>query len=218
MASHFVDDVSEFFDTDYKSVFVSIGLSELLDTHLISIYCSSAKLLARSDMFEEAKAVDTVFSRIWFSKYDCLRNKQSSKFFKLELLVAKIVKCWNSGDLLNFNRLIKVWLAINVVKASKVDGMVLNGISLMKLIKHLLVIRKEYCKSKYYEFKVAKNTAIRKAIDHYMENFCFDKEKMIKNILERLFCKVVLDYLVVDNELVIESNEVKLKVDRIMEK
>ncbi|KAG9287179.1 hypothetical protein G9A89_001587 [Geosiphon pyriformis] len=198
--------------------------------------CSSAKLLAKSDMFEEARVndnlntmwkilekamvqtVDTVFSRIWFSKYDCLRNKQSSKFFKLELLVAKIVKYWNSGDLLNFNCLIKIWLAINVVKASKVDDMVLNDISSMKLIKHLLGIRKEYYKSKYYESKVAKNTAIRKTIDYYMENFCSDKEKMIKSILERLFCKVVLDYLVVDNELVIESNEIKLKIDRIMER
>ncbi|KAG9297557.1 hypothetical protein G9A89_007632 [Geosiphon pyriformis] len=40
---------------------------------------------------------------------------------------------------------------------------------------------------------------------------------MIKSILKHPFCKVVLDYLVVDNELVIEPNKVKLKVDKIME-
>ncbi|KAG9287362.1 hypothetical protein G9A89_023734 [Geosiphon pyriformis] len=111
-----------------------------------------------------------------------------------------------------------VWLTVDVVEAFKVDGMVLNSVSSMELIKHLSVIKKEYYKSKYCKSKVAKNTAIRKAIDHHMENFCSDKEKMIKSILECLFCKVVLDHLVVNYELVIVSNEVKLKVDKIMEK
>ncbi|KAG9302054.1 hypothetical protein G9A89_021098 [Geosiphon pyriformis] len=229
MISHFVNDVSEFFDTDYKSVSILIGLDGLLDTHLISIHrqvnqdqwkfklkdadnvqwlsfkdCSSAKLLARSDMFKEAKvngnlntiwkmlekaivqAADTVFSRIWYSEYNCSKNKQSSKFFKLKLLVVKVV-----------------WLAIDVVEAFKVDGM---------LVKHLSIIRKEYHKSKYYESKIAENTAIRKTIDYYIENFCSDKGKIIKSILEYSFYKMVLDHLVVDDELVIELNKIKLKI------
>ncbi|KAG9297558.1 hypothetical protein G9A89_007633 [Geosiphon pyriformis] len=205
---HFVDGVSEFFDTDYKSVFISIGLGWLLDTHFISIRrqanrdqwkfklkdadnahwlsfkdCFSAKLLARSDMFEKTKingdlntiwkilkkaivqAADTAFSRVWYSEYNCLKNKLSSKFFKLELLVVKVVNCWNSGNLLNFNHLIKVWLAIDVVEASKINGMVLNSVSLMELIKHLSVIKKGYYKSKYCKSKITENTAIKKAID-----------------------------------------------------
>ncbi|KAG9293685.1 hypothetical protein G9A89_019022 [Geosiphon pyriformis] len=133
-----------------------------------------------------------------------------------ELLVAKVVKCWNSGNLLNFNHLIKVWLTIDVIEASKVNGMVLNGVSLMKLIKYLLVIRKGYHKSKYCEFKVGENTTIRKAIDHHIKNFCSDKEKMIKSILECPFRKVVLDHLVIDDELVIEPNEVKLKWNGVL--
>ncbi|KAG9287634.1 hypothetical protein G9A89_023984 [Geosiphon pyriformis] len=191
--------VSKFFDTDHKSVFISIGLGGLLDTHLISI-CRQANrdqwkfklknaddLLARLNMFKEARvngdlntmckilekaivqSADTVFSRIWY------------------------------------------------IKASKIDSMVLNDVSLMKLIKHLLVIKIEYHKSKYYESKIAKDAAIRKAIDYCMENFCSNKRKMIKSILEHPFCKVVLNHLVVDDELVIEPNEVKLKVDKIME-
>ncbi|KAG9293954.1 hypothetical protein G9A89_019292 [Geosiphon pyriformis] len=63
---------------------------------------------------------------------------------------------------------------------------------------------------------VAENTAIRKAINHHMENFSSNKEHMIKSILKHLFHKVVLDYLVVDNKLVIDPDEVKLKVDKIM--
>ncbi|KAG9292284.1 hypothetical protein G9A89_009096 [Geosiphon pyriformis] len=103
------------------------------------------------------------------------------------------------------------------VKAFKVDSMVLNGVSSMELIKHLSVIRKGYHKSKYCKSKVAENIAIRKTIDCHMKNFCSNKEKMIKSILECLFHKMVLDHLVVDDELVIESNEIKLKVNRIME-
>ncbi|KAG9302254.1 hypothetical protein G9A89_008745 [Geosiphon pyriformis] len=199
MALHFVDDISDFFNTNHKSVSILIGLDELLDTHLISIHrqlsfkdCFFAMLLARSDMFEEARIN--------------------------ELFIVKVVKCWNSGDLLNFNCLIKIWSAIDVVKASKVNGMVLNSVSSMELIKHLLVIRKKYCKSKYCESKIAKNTAIRNTIDYCMENFCFNKEKIIKSILEHSFPKVVLNHLVVDDELVIEHNKVKLKLSRIPNK
>ncbi|KAG9299646.1 hypothetical protein G9A89_020817 [Geosiphon pyriformis] len=214
IASHFVDGMSEFFDTDYKSVSVSIGLSGLLDTHLISVHkqanqdhfkdCFSAKFLVRSDMFEETRVTGDL-NTMWKLLKETI------------LLVVKVVKCWNSGDFLNFNCLIKVWLAVNAVKTSKVNSMVLNGVSSMKLIKHLSVIKKGYHKSKYYEFKVVEDTAIRKTIDHHMENFCSDKRKMIKSILECLFCKVVLDYLVMNDELVVKPNEVKLKVDKIME-
>ncbi|KAG9289280.1 hypothetical protein G9A89_007525 [Geosiphon pyriformis] len=38
MASYSVNGISEFFDTDHKSVSVSIGLNRLLDIYLISIY------------------------------------------------------------------------------------------------------------------------------------------------------------------------------------
>ncbi|KAG9284168.1 hypothetical protein G9A89_022942 [Geosiphon pyriformis] len=228
MTLHFVNNVFKFFDTDHKSVSVLIDLGGLLDTHLISICkqanqdhfkdCFSAKLLARLDMFKKAKVngdlntmwkileeaivqtADTAFFRIWYSEYDCLRNKQSSKFFELDLLVAKVV-----------------WLAINVVKAFKIDDIVLNGVSSMELIKHLSVVKKGYCKSKYYKSKIAENTTIRKTIDRHMENFCSDKGKMIKSILECPFHKMVLDHLVVDDKLVIELNKVKLKIDEIME-
>ncbi|KAG9295351.1 hypothetical protein G9A89_013380 [Geosiphon pyriformis] len=197
MTLHFVDGVSEFFNTDHN----------FKD-------CSSAKFLARSDMFKKT-SVNNNLNTMWKLLEETIvqaanTNKQSSKFFKLELLVAKIVKCWNSSDLLNFNHLIKIWLTV-------VNSMVLNGVSSMVLIKHLSVIKKGYCKSKYYESKVAKDTAIRKAIDYYMENFCSDKEKMIKSILKYPFYKVVLNHLIVDDELVVEPNEMKLKVDKIME-
>ncbi|KAG9303179.1 hypothetical protein G9A89_001795 [Geosiphon pyriformis] len=216
IALHKVNDVFEFFNSDHKSVSVLIGLGGLLDVYFISIHKQdhvSAELLVRSDMFEEAEnnddlntmwkmleeaivqAANTVFSKIWYGECDCLKNKQSLKFFKLEQLIAKILKYWNSSNLLNFNCLIKI------------DSIILTGVSSVKLVKHLSVIRKKYWKSKYCESKIAKDTAIRKVIDCYMENFCFDKGRIIKSILKHPFCKVVLNYLVVDNELVVEPKE-----------
>ncbi|KAG9292962.1 hypothetical protein G9A89_016324 [Geosiphon pyriformis] len=196
MALYFVNSVFEFFDTDHKSVFISIGLDGLLNTHLISIHkqanhdrfkdCSSAKFLVRSDMFKETK-VNGNLNTMW------------------KMLKEVIVQTADT-----------IWLAIDIVKASKIDSIVLNSVSLMELIKHLSVIKKGYCKSKYYESKIAENTAIRKAIDYYMENFCSDKGKMIKSILKCLFYKVVLNHLVVNDELVIEPNKVKLKINKIM--
>ncbi|KAG9293947.1 hypothetical protein G9A89_019285 [Geosiphon pyriformis] len=189
---HKVNDMSEFFDTDYKLVSVLIGLAftgKPTETNGNSNW-------EMSEIFEKMRS-----------------NNDLNTMWKM--LEEAIIQA-NSGNLLNFNHLIKVWLAIDRIEASKVDSIVLNSVSLMNLIKHLSVVRKKYQKSKYCEFKIAKDTAIRKAIDHYMKNFCSDKRRMIKNILKHLFHKVVLDYLVVNNEIVVEPNEVKLKVDEIM--
>ncbi|KAG9299922.1 hypothetical protein G9A89_009650 [Geosiphon pyriformis] len=79
--------------------------------------------------------------------------------------------------------------------------MVLVGVSLMEVVKHLSIVKKTYWKFKYFESKASENAAIRKAIDQCMDNFCFDKGLMIKSILDCPFCKVVLDYLVVNDEL-----------------
>ncbi|KAG9302169.1 hypothetical protein G9A89_020603 [Geosiphon pyriformis] len=111
----------------------------------------------------------------------------------------------------------KVWLAIDEVEASKINSMILTSVSSMDLIKHLSVIRKKYHKFKYCKSKIAKDTTIRKTIDQHMERFCSNKERMIKSVLKCLFYKIVLDHLVVNDELVFEPNEIKLKIDEIME-
>ncbi|KAG9303966.1 hypothetical protein G9A89_005876 [Geosiphon pyriformis] len=204
MALHFVNSISKFFDTDYKSVFISIGLGGLLDTHLISIHRQ-----VNQDWWKfKFKDADNVQ---WLSFKDC-----SSATFLARLDIFKETKI--NGDLNTMWKILKEiivqaadTLAIDVVEASKVNGMVLNGVSSIKLIKHLSVIRKGYCKFKYCESKIAEDTAIRKTIDCHIENFYSDKEKMIKSILEYLFCKMVLDHLVVDDELIIEPNEIKFK-------
>ncbi|KAG9293915.1 hypothetical protein G9A89_019253 [Geosiphon pyriformis] len=77
--------------------------------------------------------------------------------------------------------------------------------------------RKFYCTAKLVNSLKAKKANIRSAINRRMENFKINKGHMIRNVLECPFRKVVLDYLVVDNELILEPNLVKSKMDVIIE-
>ncbi|KAG9298044.1 hypothetical protein G9A89_018872 [Geosiphon pyriformis] len=101
--------------------------------------------------------------------------------------------------------------------ASEVHIIIDNCEALDKILGHLSMVKKRYCRSKYFEFRIARNKMIRKAINKCMENFCSDKNRMIKSVLDRPFQKVVLDHLVVNNELVLEPHEVKPIVDKVIE-
>ncbi|KAG9299624.1 hypothetical protein G9A89_020795 [Geosiphon pyriformis] len=222
-----ISSVSEFFNTDHLAVSMSIGLGGLLDAHLNSIHkhvnkdcwkfkikdadekkwacfkelseCAFLGSLDRFKMAEDGGNLDRMwevlaeamtasakenFSRHWYSEFDCAKNRLSSKFSRLELLVAKLLKVLKLDDTLGFNCLADTWFKVDPSEASKVLGMVGDGVSSAGLISHLLKI----C---YYD-----------TIDKCMKKFDIDK--------------VVLDHLVVGNSLILEPNEVKLKVDDIM--
>ncbi|KAG9283970.1 hypothetical protein G9A89_005477 [Geosiphon pyriformis] len=78
-------------------------------------------------------------------------------------------------------------------------------------------IKKLYHASKLAEFLAAREVNIRFAIDRRMKSFEMNKSYTIKSVLECSFCKVVLNHLVVDDELILEPGLVKSKVDSIME-
>ncbi|KAG9286287.1 hypothetical protein G9A89_014273 [Geosiphon pyriformis] len=260
IAGHQVVSVSDFFDTNHRTVVVSISLDELLDVQLNSL-CKqankdcwkfkikdadcvgwakfkdlfSAKLLSLGEVFSDAEmhddvdamwavlveavvdSADVTFSRHWFSEFKCSRNKHSSRFFGLELLVAKIVKKFCLGDLLSTDCLVNKWSTLNNVKAHAFKDLVGSGVKSNVVIKHLLLVRRDYKRSKMFESRLAKEASVRKAIEKRMDNFCSDKGNMIRSVLEKPFHKVVLDYLIVDDDLVLLSEEVKLSVDKIME-
>ncbi|KAG9307301.1 hypothetical protein G9A89_017129 [Geosiphon pyriformis] len=229
VTGHQIEPASKFFDTDHNAVLVSIGLGGLLDTSLNSKFkikkvgidkwlhfkkYSLARFLAKSAEFNSTKnvvveAADEVFSRCWFSKLDCLRNKHSSKFFKLKLLVVKLVKCLRLPGSSGTDYLIKAWSRIDEKKASSLCNMIDDGVSLDSILHYLPNIKKRYCRSKYIEFRIARDILIRKVIEKYMENFSSNKEHMIKSVLKHLFCKVVLNHLVIDNDLILLPDEVK---------
>ncbi|KAG9296647.1 hypothetical protein G9A89_002918 [Geosiphon pyriformis] len=87
-------------------------------------------------------SADKVFSRHWFSEFDCLKNKLSSKFFKLELLVAKLVKCLSLGEKLDAVHLFKVWSNLDNKGASKVCTMFNDNETRVSILQHLLRVKK----------------------------------------------------------------------------
>ncbi|KAG9302257.1 hypothetical protein G9A89_008748 [Geosiphon pyriformis] len=230
IASHNVIFVSDFFDTDHNAVLVSVGLGGLLDKFKIKNTdankwshfreYSLGRFLENIDVFNDVKdnknldamwkilkkvvisSTDSVFSRHWFSVFNCQKNKQSLKFFKLELLVAKLIKCLNSGRELKVICLFNVWSTLDNKEASKACTMFDCSKNKDSILQHLLGVKKVY----------QKNT-----INKYMENFNFNKEHIIKSVLEWPFRKVVLDYLIVDDKLILKPKEVKSSVDVIME-
>ncbi|KAG9294759.1 hypothetical protein G9A89_008238 [Geosiphon pyriformis] len=80
----------------------------------------------------------------------------------------------------------------------------------------LAKIKKYYHLLKMIESKCVRDFQIKLAIDKKMENFGLNKGQIIRSVLERLFCKVTLDYLVVNENLILEPGLVKFHVDRIM--
>ncbi|KAG9303124.1 hypothetical protein G9A89_005082 [Geosiphon pyriformis] len=197
--------------------------------------CSSVKVLGIKDNFLATAAkqdldamwfllekmlvdsADETFSRCWFSEFQCLKNKQSSRFMGLELLIVKIVKKFGSANVFGFDCLVKKWSTLDATKALVLMDMIQSGQKKDAVLKFLSVIKKEYRKSKLYESNLAQEASIREAIEKRMRKFCSNKGSMIRSVLNQPFRKVVLDHLVINNKLILEPEEIKLKVDIIME-
>ncbi|KAG9296006.1 hypothetical protein G9A89_011858 [Geosiphon pyriformis] len=188
-----VCDVGEFFDTDYWAVFVSVDLDELLDMQLNSFHKQVNKDQWKFDFKTNARMLSDEFATAvkhsdldkWFKNFDSVFTKVFLKFHQLKLLVSKIIKvsCEGSGVNLNF-----------------ID----SGADSNCIYSTLFGIRKSYHASKLAEFLAAKEANIKSAIDRKMESFKMNKSHTIRSVLECPFCKVVLNHLVVDNELILE--------------
>ncbi|KAG9305150.1 hypothetical protein G9A89_010658 [Geosiphon pyriformis] len=197
---------------------------------------SSSKLLLLSNMFSGAEnrgnidamwvvlekilveSADALFSRQWFSKFNYAKNRHSSKFFGLELLVTKIVKKFHSSNLPDVDCLVHKWSTFDNDKACAFVDLLGSRVKSDVILKYLSLVCKDYRRSKMFESKLAKEASIRIVIEKHMENFCSNKSGMIRSVLERPFCKVVLDHLVVNDKLVLEPEEVKSSIDKIIER
>ncbi|KAG9289008.1 hypothetical protein G9A89_015557 [Geosiphon pyriformis] len=131
--------------------------------------------------------------------------------------MSKIVNNMKTGLSLETDHLVNTWAGLDNVEAFKVQNMINEDTRIKDIVHHISVVKKEYHKSKYHEFRVVRDKSIRVAVAKHMENFCSDKGKMIKNILDWPFRKVVLDYLIVDDKLILEPQAVKSLVDTIIE-
>ncbi|KAG9298157.1 hypothetical protein G9A89_000034 [Geosiphon pyriformis] len=158
------------------------------------------------------------FKKKWFKGFDTVRNKVSSRFHKLELLVSKLVKASYLSSSVSFALLLGTWNNLDSAGASTVRSMFFSGAKFDDICSALAKARKLYCSSKLLESKCTEEFHIRQAITNRMESFELDKSHIIRSVLEWSFHKVVLDHLVMDNELVLEPDLVKSKVNAIMKK
>ncbi|KAG9295173.1 hypothetical protein G9A89_006154 [Geosiphon pyriformis] len=222
-----VCDVGKFFDTNHQAVFVSMSLGGLLDMWLNFLYKQANKdhwkfdfkenfrnaTLANAEMFSDKFAATVKFSDLDAIVF----TKVSSKFYRLELLVLKIVKTSCKGNIGSFIFLMKCWNSLNSVKASVVQDLINFGAISSYVYSALFGMRKFYHASKLAESLATKETNIRTAINKRMESFEMNKDYTIRSVLEHSFYKVVLDHLVVEDKLILEPNSVKSKVDVIIE-
>ncbi|KAG9291093.1 hypothetical protein G9A89_012965 [Geosiphon pyriformis] len=236
IVSQDVLDVCEYFDTNHQVVCVFVGLGGLLDMHLNSLHrqfnirnANESKwddfrsaTLANAAMFSDEFVTSVKFSDLDVM-WDIIRevmvfsadvfSKESSKFHKLELLVFKIIKASHKENVVGFASFMDCWASLDSIKALFVQDLMDSG----HILSALSSTQKSYRVSKLIESQNAKEANIKSAIDRRMESFEVNKDHTIRSVLEHSFCKVVLDHLVVDSELVLEPDQVISKVDVIME-
>ncbi|KAG9298233.1 hypothetical protein G9A89_002721 [Geosiphon pyriformis] len=223
VVDHSVAGVNDFFDTDHRAISVSVGIGGLLDLEFKDTSAVNASMF--SDVFGAAVkfsnmdamwnivrkiiilSADSTFKRKWFKGFDGIFTKMSFKFHKLELLVSKLVKASHSV----FSE------KLDSPGASVVRFLFLLGSGFDLIHSALAKVRKLYYASKLLESKRAEESSIKQAISKRMESFELDKSHTIRSVLEHPFHKVVLDHLVMEDELILESDSVKSKVDDIME-
>ncbi|KAG9300918.1 hypothetical protein G9A89_004976 [Geosiphon pyriformis] len=162
-------------------------------------------------------SADSTFKKKWFKDFDGVFTKTSSRFHKLELLVSKLVKASHLASSNGFAFLLEVWHKLDSPGASVVKSLFFSGSNFDLICFALAKTRKLYCSFKLLESKHAEESLIKQAIGKKIESFELNKGHIIRNVLEHPFRKMVLDYLIVEDELVLESGLVKSKVDEIME-
>ncbi|KAG9295902.1 hypothetical protein G9A89_006641 [Geosiphon pyriformis] len=162
-------------------------------------------------------SAEGTFRKKWFKGFNSVFNKVSSRFHKLELLMSKLVRSFHLVSNKNFALLLDTWNKLDSVGASSIKSLFLSGSGFNAIHSKLSKARKSYCSSKLIESKRAEEFRIRQAVKRRMESFEVDKGYTIRSVLECPFCKVVLDHLVVEEELVLEPGLIKSKVDVIME-
>ncbi|KAG9300421.1 hypothetical protein G9A89_010046 [Geosiphon pyriformis] len=210
-------DVSEYFDIDHQVVCMSVGLGGLLDVHLNSL----CRQVNRNRWKFNIRGADE-------SRWDNFRSATLANTAMFSDKFATAVR---------FSNLDVMWAIIHKIMVLSADGIFKKkwfknfdrsfSKKSSKFHKLELLVSKIFKVSRKGDIDlmdsgidsghIAKEANIRSAIDKRMENFEVDKSHTIKSVLECPFRKVMLDHLVVDSELVLESDQVKSKMNVIME-
>ncbi|KAG9301921.1 hypothetical protein G9A89_020965 [Geosiphon pyriformis] len=194
--------VSKHFDTDYKAVSVSLGLGGADEIKWNNFKSS---MLINAILF-----LGEFTASVRFSDLDtmwCVVCKV------MTLLANKIFKKrWFKGFdevfTKDFSKFHKLKLLVSRIVKTFHEKDAENFVYLMECWSFINNVKSSVRAKKAY---------IRSVIDKRIESFKINKDHTIRSVLERLFHKVVLDHLVVNDNLILESDLVKFKVDVIME-
>ncbi|KAG9288468.1 hypothetical protein G9A89_015674 [Geosiphon pyriformis] len=151
-------------------------------------------------------SANEVFKKKWFKESDGVFTKCLSRFYRLELLVSKLVKASCSVNYNKFVSLLDIWGFFDSINASVVRSLFLLGSPFNSIRSTLSKVRKSYRASKLLESKCTEDFQIRLAINKRMESFESNKGHTIRSVLKQPFCKMVLDHLVVENEMILEPD------------
>ncbi|KAG9292763.1 hypothetical protein G9A89_001293 [Geosiphon pyriformis] len=204
LVNRHVVDVDEFFSTDhsskqYRTVFYDNFImfsDEFTDSHHF-IVCKAICF-----------SVNEVFLKTWSKNFDSGFTKCFSHYYRLKLLVSKLVKALCSVSSNEFVFLLDVWVSLDSVNAFVIKSFFLLRSYFDAIRSALAKVRKSYHFLKMIELLV---------IDKRMKNFELNKGQTIRSVLEQPFCKVILNHLIVNEDLILEPGLVKFYVDRIME-
>ncbi|KAG9300321.1 hypothetical protein G9A89_011394 [Geosiphon pyriformis] len=142
---------------------------------------------AASMKFLNLDAIWNTICKIMFKGFDDVFTKESLRFHKLELLVSKIVRVLHKENIVDFS-------AGSDHICSAFFG-----------------ARRFYHIAKLAESLRAKEANIRSAINRRIKSFKVNKSYTIRSVLEYSFRKVAFNHLVINNELILESDLVKSK-------
>ncbi|KAG9290827.1 hypothetical protein G9A89_010976 [Geosiphon pyriformis] len=193
---------AEFFDSDYLVVSADIGLEGFLNSQLNSV-CKQA-------MKKKWKyKVSGVSDEVWKKFRDALLAafSKSAGNFEYHTTEGNINRMWTLlCQMVHFAAeatLMKIWSRDSeLVKTSASSRF------------HKLELLVDLNFDQAVEFKSSLDNGhdrvlIRVAIDKHIEAFADNKGQMIRSVLEKLFRKVMLDHLIDNGDLVLESDLVK---------
>ncbi|KAG9298409.1 hypothetical protein G9A89_000408 [Geosiphon pyriformis] len=221
VVGHDVFGIKKYFDIDHQTVSILAKFKNDMAANAVMFYNNFliARIYLNLDAMWAALckvlclSTETVFKKKWFKDYDHVFVEESSKFHKLELLVSKLVKASRLDSFGEFASLLNKWKSLDLVNASVMKFFFLSGFLFNAIWSVLFKIKKLYCSFKMLKVEHIKESRIRLAIDKKIESFELNKGHTIRSVLEHFFHKITLDHLVVDNELVLEPDLVKTKMD-----
>ncbi|KAG9300733.1 hypothetical protein G9A89_023531 [Geosiphon pyriformis] len=202
-----VTDVLEHFNTDHKAVIVSVGLGGFLDIQLSSLHKQANKDHWKFDC--EFKAASATNATMLLDAFVV-----AQKFLDLDGLWDIIRKTMIFSADVSFK---KKWFKGYDSVFTKVSSRFYKLKFFDVVHSALAKMRKSYHSFKLLESQWAEESCIKQAIDSRMESFELDKSCTIGSVLKHPFRKVVLDHLIVDDELILEPELVKSKVNEIIE-